>query len=317
MSPSPPLLGRVRPEIPVGLALTLIALAFFWPLIAPSGAVDPADMTLVGPGGELAAGALENSSALAYDSLWVDVDPAPIALARGAASRSLEMLARAERAAEESGDTGLSSRVLAAVRAYRHAAMAADSSARAASILDAVRPGVWRAVGNLTSGDVQAALGEWSRVAADVRRAREMVGEALLNLSSVDDSALLSPSHVEVLNESRGRLEALARELDVILALFSLVERNPEAAQRALAAAAAARDGGLSPEEALEILSSPGVQEFVTGVSSLSPGDAGRFGGQLAQLRALVEALSGAAQGGQPQGPGQGSGAGRGERPND
>ncbi|MDK2464086.1 MAG: hypothetical protein QI223_04885 [Candidatus Korarchaeota archaeon] len=317
MSPSPPILGRVRPEIPVALALTLIALAFFWPLIAPSGAVDPEDMTLVVPGGELAAGALENSSALAYDSLWVEVDPSAVALVRGAAARSLEMLARAGRAAEESGGTGLSSRVLAAVRAYRHAAVAADSSARAASILDAVRPGVWRAVGNLTSGDVQAALAEWSEVAADVRRAREMVREALLNLSSVDDSALLSPSHAEILNESRGRLEALARELDVILALFSLVESNPEAAQKALSAAAAARDGRLSPQEALEVLSSPGVARFVSGVSSLSPRDAGRFGGQVSQLRALIEALSRAAQGDQARGPCQGPGAGRGERPND
>jgi len=317
LSPTNLRVRGAKPEYAIALAIALTILAFFWPAIAPSGAVDPEDLTLVGPGAELASRALENSSSLAYDSLWVDVDQAPIALAGAAASRSLEMLARAERAAEEIKGTDLALRVLEASRSYRAEAVAAGSSSRAASALDAVRPSVWRAVDLLTSGDVWGALDVWSGVASDVRWAREDVGWALLNLSTVDESSLLSESHVRSLGESRKRLEVLARELDVILALFSLVERNPEAAQRALSAAAAARDGELSPEEALKVLTSPGVGEFVSGVSALSPGDAGRFGGQVSQIRALIDALRGAAQGGQAGAPGQGSGAGWGGRPDD
>lgn len=314
-------------EFAVAAAILLLTLAFFWPLIPlGEGRADPADMTLLGPGAELASSSLLNSSELAYDSIWVDIQEEEVLRTQLSSEEAAELLERAAQSALDNAQGDLRERILRGAEAYLAMSNASLSSAEAARILDSARPRVNSALDLLLAGDVDGAMEEWLSVKGSVLEARRAIGDALIELSSVDPGALLTDEHRSALNSSISRLMDLSAELDQLMYLFSLIERDPEAANSAINAALAARRGELDPADAARLTEDPSVRSLLSDSNSLDPSKAGRFASRVSEFKSLLAALlSRSCSPGQPTGqagvpiPGTpgGGGAGRGERPDD
>ncbi len=312
-------------EFAIAAAILLLTLAFFWPLI-PLGEsrADPADMTLLGPGAELASSSLLNSSELAYDSIWVDIQEEEVLRAQLSSEEAAKLLERAAQSALDNAQGDLRERILRGAEAYLAMSNASLSSAEAAKLLDSARPRVNSALDLLLAGDVNGAIEEWLSVKGTVLEARRAIGDALIELSSVDPGALLTDEHRSALNSSTSRLMDLSAELDQLIYLFSLIERDPEAANSAINAALAARRGELDPADASRLTEDPSVKSLLSDSNSLDPGKAGRFASRVSEFRSLLATLLSCSSGqstGQagaptPGTPG-GGGAGRGERSDD
>jgi len=316
--------GRRVLEFAVAASILLLTLAFFWPLIPiGEGRADPADMTLLGPGAELASSSLLNTSKLAYDSLWIDVEEEDAARVQLLSKEAVWLLERAVKSALDNAQGDLRERILRAARGYLAMSNASMSSADAALLLDPVRPAVDSALDSLLAGDVDEALEEWLSVKELVLSARRAVADALIALSRIDPNALLSDEHRRALNSSTLRLKELSAELDQLIYLFSLIERDPEAAKSAIKAALEARRGELDPVEASRLMENPSVSSLISDSEHLDPSQAGRYASRVSEFRSLMALLSGACRGQQPgqsgaSGPGsQGGGAGWGGRPDD
>ena len=295
----------MRRRIAVLSLLTVIVVStivFFSPLIKSESKVKVDWVKELPEAAYLAVKALNESSSIAYDSLWVEVNETEASMSSSTALEALDKLEMVKLAANTLSGS-IKERILGQVNTYRRVASASINASLAGETLNRVRPKLREALDLLIAGEVGEALSVWREVRGDVLTARERVGDALNDLMGADE--FISESHRQSVGQAEEKLQALAEELDQIISLFQIAEKHGGKLEKALKSFL---NGEPMPQ---------GLEDLVKDASRLDAKRAGRYAYYIQTVKdALNRELRSKGSGNQ-ECSGKGGGAGRKERRND
>lgn len=189
-----------------------------------------------------------------------------------------------------------------ALKSYATLADAAYNMYLASAILGEVRGNVSRVLRLVLECKAYEALAEWVKMEEKVDTALKYVLRAVTDLTEVNTSTLLSPSHVELVDEAAARASSVAEALVEVRKLMSIVSKHGSLLDELCRSAKRGCECGLSSEALSAIMGE---------ISALEPSRAGPYSYEISRVKAFVaQAMQRGVEGGEGIGGGEGAGYG-------